>query len=30
MLVAQAVMEKLTLVTRDKAIRRYMVETLEP
>ena len=29
MLVAQAVMEKLTLVTRDKAIRRYEVETLE-
>ncbi|MCC7050135.1 MAG: type II toxin-antitoxin system VapC family toxin [Alphaproteobacteria bacterium] len=30
MLVAQAVMEKLTLVTRDRAIRRYEVETLEP
>lgn len=30
MLVAQAVTEKLTLVTRDKAIRRYEVETLEP
>jgi len=29
MLVAQAVMEKLTLVTRDKAIRRYEVKTLE-
>lgn len=30
MLVAQAVVESLTLVTRDSAIRRYEVETLEP
>ncbi len=30
MLVAQAVIEKLTLVTHDATIRRYEVETLEP